>query len=125
MPLTLYGLHDRPHNIAATKVGADVADCVFLLDFSRPLERVRWFGIKNRWWGLTLGLFVPVVHQAEEQGGYIISVHRSEPYFADIPKLWKQHRGMPRTISANKIGALDVIADFARHFPQDCQEVTR
>ena len=122
MSLTLYGFHDRPHDVTATKIGADLADCVFLLDFSRPLRRVRWWlGIKNPWVGVTTGLIVPVVHQAEEQGGYIVGVYRSDPYFVDIPKLWKQHRGKRRTIRAEKIGGLEIIADFARHFPEDCQ----
>lgn len=121
MALTLYGFHDRPHDVAATKIGAAIEDCAFLLDFSRPLERVRWLGVKNRWVGLTLGLLVPVVHHGEDKGGYVIGVERGQPYFVDISKLWKEHRGMPRTIKSEKIDGLRVIADFGTHFPEDCR----
>jgi hypothetical protein len=121
MALTLFGFHDRPHEFAVTKAGVALEDCAFLLDFSRPLERLRWLGITNRWLGVTVGLLVPVVHQAEEKGGFVISVHRGEPYFEDIPTLWRKHHGSARTIKAAPIGGLEVIADFGRHFPQDCQ----
>jgi hypothetical protein len=121
MALTLYGFHDRPHDFAVTKAGAALEDCVFLLDFTRPLKRVRWLGVTNRWLGITVGLLVPVVHQGEDKGGYGTSVSRGEPYFEDIPKLWRQHYGERRTIRSESVGGMQIIADFANHFPQDCQ----
>ena len=54
--LTLFGFRDRPHDFAATKVGAAVEECVFILDFARPLERIRWLGVTNRWLGVTVVL---------------------------------------------------------------------
>jgi hypothetical protein len=99
----------------ATKAGAAPRDCVFLLDFSRPLERRRWLGI-----GPTVGLLVPVVHRSEQSGGYVVGVARGEAYFVDIPKLWKRHAGSPRTLTAPPIDALEVVADFGRHFAADC-----
>jgi hypothetical protein len=119
MALTLFGFHDRPDDFAVTKAGLPLEECVFLLDFSRPLERLRWLGVANRWLGFTLGLLVPVVHESEEKGGYIISVQRGQPYFADIPKLWRKHRGTRRTLRSQPVGGLDIIAAFARHFPED------
>lgn len=119
MALTLYGFHDRPHDFAATKAGASLDDCTFLLDFSRPLERIRWLGVTNRWLGVTVSLVVPVVHQAQEKGEYVVGVTRGQPYFADIPKLWKKHGGAPRTSKTEPIDGLQVIADFGRHFPED------
>jgi hypothetical protein len=76
MALQLFGFHERPHDYAATKADVPLEDCVFLLDFSRPLEKLRWLGAHNKWVGITVGLFVPVVHQAEQSGGYVISVSR-------------------------------------------------
>jgi len=121
MALQLFGFHERPHDFAATKAGVPLEDCVFLLDFSRPLGRLRWLGALNKWVGITVGLLVPVVHQAEQSGGYVISIRRGEPYFIDIPNLWKKNYGLKRTLVATPIGGLDIIANFARHFPDDCQ----
>lgn len=121
MTLTLFGFHDRPHDFAATKTGAALEDCTFLLDFARPLERMRWLGITNRWLGVTVGLLVPVVHQGEGKGGYVISVRRGQPDFTDIPKLWREHSGTTRTIRSEPVDGLEIVADFGRHFPEDCQ----
>ena len=120
MPLTLFGFHDRPNDIAATKVGAPLEDCAFLLDFSRPLERLRWLGVRNRFVGPTVAFLVPIVHLGEEVGGYVIGVHRGEPYFTDLPGLWRKHSRRPRTFKAAPVDGLQIVADFGRHFPEDC-----
>jgi len=120
MALTIYGLHAYPNDFAVTKVGASLEDCVFLLDFSRPLERLRWFGTVNKIIGPTIALLVPVVHHAEQMGGYVISVRRSEPYFVDIPKLWKKHFGSKRGLVSSPAGGIQIAADFGRHFPENC-----
>jgi len=119
MALTLYGFRDRPHDFAVTKAGATLDDCAFLLDFSRPLERMRWLGVPNRWLGVTVGLLVPVVHQGQENGEHVIGVSRGQPYFADIPNLWREHRGTRRTTRSEPADGLQIIADFGRHFPED------
>lgn len=121
MSLTLYGFHDRPNDFAVTKVGAVLEDCEFLLDFTRPLEKIHWFGIRNRWFGSTVGLLVPVVHQGEDKGGYVIGLSRGELYFIDIPKIWQKHSGSYRSIKSQPVDPLRIIADFAKHFPEDCQ----
>lgn len=121
MALTLFGFHDRPHDFAATKVGAGLEDCAFLLDFTRPLERLRWFGVANRWLGPTVGLLVPVVHQGQKKGEFVIDVQRGQPYFEDIPKLWRQHYGTARPMKSEPVDGLEVVADFGRHFPEDCK----
>ena len=121
MALTLFGFHDRPHDFAVTKARASLEDCVFLLDFLRPVERIRWLGITNRWLGLTVNLLVPVVHKGQDKGEFVIGLHRGQPYFEDIPKLWRQHYGTTRTIKSEPIDGLEVIADFGRHFPEDCK----
>jgi hypothetical protein len=121
MALTLFGFHDRPHDFAATKAGASLEDCAFLLDFARPLERIRWLGVNNRWLGITVGLLVPVVHQGQDKGEFVIGVHRGQPYFADIPKLWREHYGAARALRSEPVDGLEIVADFGRHFPEDCQ----
>jgi hypothetical protein len=120
MALTLYGIFDRPHDIVATKTGAPLEDCVFLLDFTRPLVRIRWLGVTNQWVGPTVHLLVPVVHEGEEKGGYVIGVHRGQSYFKEIPRLWREHSGTTRTIKSDPVEGSDIIADFGRHFPEDC-----
>jgi hypothetical protein len=45
--LTLFGFHGRPHDFAVTKADLPLEECVFLLDFSRPLGKHRWFGKYN------------------------------------------------------------------------------
>jgi hypothetical protein len=121
MALTLFGFHNRPHDFAATKVGATLEECVFLLDFARPLERTRWFGVTNRWFGVTVGMLVPVVHQGQKKGEFVIGLHRGQPYFSDMPRLWREHHGTARSIRSAPVDELDIIADFAKHFPEDCQ----
>jgi hypothetical protein len=119
MALQLIKLHAHPSEMAVTKVGSVVADGAFFLDFSRPLERIRWFGIRNHWVGFTVGLFVPVVHQGEQGGGYVIGVGPSDPYFADLQALWKVHYPSKRTPPATATDGLKIVADFAAQFPDD------
>ena len=120
MTLSLFGFHDRPHDFAITKSGATLSECPFLLDFKRPLERIRWLGMINRWAGLTTGLLVPVVHQGQDNGEYVICVRRGEPYFEDITRLWHEHYMATRSGRSDKADGLQIVADFGRHFPEDC-----
>jgi len=120
MPLTVYGFHDRTHDFAVTKIDAPLDQCKFLLDFGRSIERRRWFFGWNKWVGVTAGLLVPVVHQGEETGGFVFGIDRGEPYFADLPKLWEKHSGSRRTVRSSPVEGLELIADFATHFPDDC-----
>lgn len=126
MALTLFAFPGRPHDFAVTKqTELSAEECAFLLDFSRPLEKFRNLaGWHNTRVGFTDGLFVPVVHVGEQSGGFKIGVSRGRPYFTDIQKLWKIHRGSERTLAMEPAGGLEIIADFGRHFPEDCQQVT-
>ena len=120
MSLILYGYKDRPHDFAVTKSGAALEDCPFTLDFTRRLERIRWLGIRNRWLGITVGLLVPVIHRGEEEGGYLIAVSHGQPYFEDIPKIWRQHIGGNRATHAEAVNGLVIAEDFGSHFSEDC-----
>jgi hypothetical protein len=117
--LTLFGFCERPHDFAVTKVEATMEECMFLLDFARPLERIRWLGVTNRWLGVTVVLLVPVVHQGQGKSDFVISVHRGQPYFEVIPKLWRDHRGVARSIRSKPVDGIQIVADFGRHFPDD------
>lgn len=120
MPLTIYGVHNYPHDFLVTKVDAPIEQCAFLLDFNRKLERARWLLVRNSWIGFTVGLMVPVVHLSERSGGFVIGVGRGEPYFTDIPKIWNLHAGKSSSRAITEAGGLEVVADFGRHFPSDC-----
>jgi hypothetical protein len=118
--LTLFGFRDRPHDFAATKVGATPEECVFLLDFARPLERIRyWLGFSNRWLGLTFVVLVPVVHQGQGKSNLVISVHRGQPYFECIPEIWRDHRGAARSTQSKPADGMQIVADYKKHFPDD------
>ncbi len=121
MALQLIKLHALSNETAVTKVGSVVENGAFFLDFSRPIERVRWLGIRNRWIGFTVGLFVPIVHQSEQSGSHIISVGPSDPCFDDLQSLWKAHFPSKRTPPALAADRLRIIADFAAQFPDDSQ----
>lgn len=121
MSLTIYGFHGAPHDFAVTKINAEIDNCVFFLDFARPLRRMRGVGLFSRWIGPTLVLHVPVVHKGEKDGGYIVGVRRGEPFFVDLPKLWRAHRRTTRRlVAAEPVEKMQIIVDFATHFPDDC-----
>jgi hypothetical protein len=121
MALTLIAFDNPPSRFAATKVGTAVPDGRFFLDFTRRLEAIRWFGFKNRYLGPAVGLLVPVVHEAERSGGYVIGVNVGDPYFRDIRKLWKTHYPSSPVVVHEEADGLTIIADFATQFPEDCQ----
>jgi hypothetical protein len=88
---------------------------VFLLDFSRPLKKRRRFGL------VVVALFVPVIHQGEEVGAFIIGCHADDPYFKDIQRFWKKYHPSTKKHQLSEAGGLERIADFATHFPAFCQ----
>jgi len=127
MALTIYALRDYPNDFPVTKIDVPWEDCAFFLDFSRPLERLRWLGVLNKWVGITTWLLVPIIHSSEEvPSGLVIGVGAADPYFKDVQKLWKKHygsnygarRGLVTELS-EQWGTLQIIADFGRHFPVD------
>lgn len=119
MPLLLLQLGAHPDEIAATKRDACVEGGAFFLDFSRPLGRLRWLGVWNRWVGVTMSLVIPVVHQGEDTGSRTIVVDRGDPYFAELQRLWKERFPRQRAPSSPGTPARQVAADFATQFPDD------
>ncbi len=119
MALLLIQLGAHPEEIAATKVEACLDDGAFFLDFSRPLERLRWCGVWNRRVGVTMSLIVPVVHQGEIDGRRTIPVDRGDPYFAELQRLWRTRFPKPRRAPAAPAEAPRIVADFRAQFPGD------
>ena len=112
---------DHPNRVAISDADSFVVDGIFFLDFTRPLEHRRWFGIRNRFFGYLCGLLVPVVHQCESAGGFVVGVHRSDPRFAELRALWKRHYPAKRILPTAPAEGLKIIADFAKQFPGDCR----
>ena len=113
MNVTLFKFNDHPDRIAINKAGEFVESEAFFLDFSRPLEVHRRFLIP-------VGLLVPVVHVGERAGCYVISILRSDPYFVDIRLLWKERYPLPASLPDVEVDEFQLVADFARQFPNDC-----
>ena len=117
MALQLFELPQFPGRVAATEVASFAPEGVFFLDFSRPLETHRWLGVRNRWVGLPVAVFVPVVHQGEASGRYVVGVDRSNPYFAQVRALWQQRYPSKSESPLASADHLKIVADFANQFP--------
>lgn len=121
MALQIFGLRDHPDAFPVSKTMDKWEDCVFLLDFSRPIRKYRHFFGKKVPFGICTYILVPIVHAGEENGGFVFGVGINQPYFRDLPKLWRKHRGKPRTVRIEKADGLRIIADFANNFPEEAK----
>lgn len=119
MALLLLQLGAHPDEIAATQVGACRDGGAFFLDFRRPLRRLRWCGFWNPRVGLTMSLSVPVVHEADHEGRFVIAVDRGDPYFAELQRLWKARFPRQRTAPPAQATPERIEADFRAQFPDD------
>lgn len=119
MALLLLQLGAHPQEIAATQRESCVDGGAFFLDFSRPLERLRWLGAWNRKLGFTMSLIVPVIYQAEAAGRRSIAVDRGDPYFAELQRLWVQRFPTARPAPVSEASTAQIAADFAAQFPHD------
>jgi hypothetical protein len=119
MSLQLFTLPEYPDEVAVSKVGAFVPGGAFLLDFSRPLTVYRWLGVRNKWIGFAGTALVPVVHEGEEKGGFVVYIGRSDPCFHAVLHLWKVRYPSPKRSPKKLVEGLQLIADFAKQFPDD------
>lgn len=119
MALLLLQLGAHPLEIAATKLDACLDGGAFFLDFTRPLKKQRWLLAWNDWFGLTMALYVPVVHQGEAAGRYRIAVDRGDPYFAELQRLWAARHPAQRKAPTAIAAPEQVRADFMAQFPGD------
>lgn len=118
MSFQIFRHSGRADEYAASKTGASIAGSRFLLDFSRPLEIRRWPHSRI---GFAIGLLVPVIHETDDEGGYVVSLHRSEPYFHDIRVLWNRWYPSERRAPIGEKNGIKIIGDFANTFPEDCR----
>ena len=119
MAVKLFSLDEFPDRVAVSKSEQYVEGGVFFLDFSRSLEVIRVLFGRKLPFGVATGLLVPVVHQGEIDGGYVISVHNSDPAFKVVRQLWKRHYPMPPATPSETADALKIVADFATQFSED------
>jgi hypothetical protein len=119
MAVQLFEHPDHPNRVALSETGMVAPEGMFFLDFSRPLEYRYCYGIKNPWLGLGLpfGLLVPIIHQGQEEGGFIVPVFRGEPEFAEIRRLWKLYYPAQKIPPTTQVDGLRIIGDFANQFP--------
>jgi hypothetical protein len=117
MALQLLELPQFPGRIAATEMVSLVPEGVFFLDFTRPLETHRWFGLRNHWIGPAIAIFFPVVHEGEREGGYVVGVDRSSPYFEQLRSMWRQRYPSKGVAPSQAADPLKIVADFASQFP--------
>ena len=120
METQLFQFNSHPNDIAITKTKF-LLDGLLFLDFRRPLKRIRWFGVLNRWFGFTVALSVPVVHQGEHQGDFVIGIHTNDPNFKNVLALWKEHYPTKRNPPETKAEGFKIIGDFALQFPNECK----
>jgi len=121
MTVLLYELPSHPGEMGISKIDPPVVDGAFLLDFSRPLKTTRrCFEITNSWIGTAVESFVPVIHQGEQKGNYLIHMYPTDPRFTEVHALWQTRYPSPRTAPTTVAGGLKIIADFATQFPHDC-----
>jgi hypothetical protein len=117
----------HPDRIAVSKTGSFIDGGAFFLDFARPLEIHRRFGRIDRHVGLIVALLVPVVHEGEEHGRYVIGVHRSDPRFEDLCALWSAHYPAQELPPERKTDVFTRLIHFAAQFPNDhrsaCAEI--
>lgn len=110
--MRLFKLEQHPKRIAVSEVDTFVIGGVFFLDFSRPLELRRWMGV-----GPAIGAFVPVVHEGEKNGAYVVGIDKSNTYFADIRELWTQRYRSEVPPPVTIADRLKIVGDFASQFP--------
>ena len=118
MALRLFKIDKYPTRIAISDVDTFVVGGAFFLDFSRPLELRRWLGV-----GPAIAAFVPVIHEGEKAGGYVVGIERGNPYFDDIRELWRQRHPSAAPAPEAAVDGLKIVADFGSQFPRDAQGV--
>lgn len=64
---------------------------------------------------------MPVVHEGEREGGFVVGVHRSDPAFAQVRALWKQRYPQKPRVPTTEVDELDLMGAFATQFPDDSQ----
>lgn len=107
----LFRIDKYPRRVAICAAGSYVVGGAFFLDFSRPLILRRYLGV-----GHVAGIFVPVIHEGEREGTYLVDVGRDNAYFEDVQELWRQRYPSPAQPPEYFHRKQDVLAHFAAQF---------
>ena len=107
----LFKIEEHPRRIAISGADTFVVGGAFFLDFSRPLIARRYLGVGPVW-----GIFVPVIHEGEREGSFVVDVGRDNPYFADIQELWRQRYPGKAPPPEHHRRRQDILAHFAAQF---------
>lgn len=107
----LFKIDAHPRRIAICASESFITGGAFFLDFSRPLISRRYLGV-----GPVAGIFVPVIHEGEREGTFLVDVARDNAYFEDIQELWRQR--FPSTPPPPEYfhRKQDILAHFAAQF---------
>ena len=111
MAVRLFKLEQHPRRIAISGTETFVVGGAFFLDFTRPLVLRRYLGV-----GPVSGMFVPVIHEGEREGTYLVDVGKDNAYFADIQELWRQRFPSTAAPPEHFHRRQDILAHFAAQF---------
>ena len=115
MHTSIFKLAIHPNQLAICKSKSHIVGGTFFLDFSRPIQLYRKMGMVR-------AIGVPVVHEGEREGGFVITVKKRDPNFSRIRQLWKEHYPETRTAPFYEADGMKIIADFAEQFPPDASD---
>ncbi len=107
----LFKIDKYPRRVAICVAESYVVGGAFFLDFSRPLILRRYLGV-----GPVAGIFVPVIHEGEREGSYLVDMGCDNAYFDDVQELWRQRYptlAQPPEYFHRK---QDILAHFAAQF---------
>ncbi len=107
----LYKIDKYPKRVAICASESYVVGGAFFLDFTRPLIMRRYLGV-----GPVAGVFVPVIHEGEREGSYLVDVGRDNAYFDDIEELWRQRYPSSAQPPEYFHRKQDILAHFAAQF---------
>ncbi len=122
MTVRLFEVASQPNRIAISKTDNYQTNGAFFLNFNKPLETIRWFGIYNKFIGYPMALVVPIIHQNQNDSDetFVVGLDRHDLSFNLIRNLWKKHYKTSNPIYKDELSGLQIIADFATQFPNDC-----
>lgn len=117
MAVQLFKMPSHPGRLAVSSIDGCVPGGTLFLDFSKPIRFVRG----NKFLPIATVIRVPVIHESEAEGGWLVEVSRWTPMWHEINKAWKFARaGRIQTchVPTGKYDASQIVADFARQFPE-------
>jgi hypothetical protein len=122
MTVRLFELAEHPNRIAISKTENYQLDGVYFLNFNKPLQTIRWFGVYNKFIGYAMALSIPIIHQNQsdnDEDTFSVGIDRHDSSFEVIRNLWKTYYKTPNPIPKNESDGLQIIVDFSSQFPNN------